>query len=367
MEKQVSLLKGNRIIVAMSGGVDSSLTAALLKDGGCDVIGITMKLFDYPADCEVRKKTCCSAEDVYDARRVAETMDIPFYVLDYKELFAKCVIDDFISEYLRGRTPNPCILCNEKIKFHYLLEQAKELGADYIATGHYAVREYDEKSHTYKLKRGRDAKKDQSYFLFNLNQEQLKKIIFPIGGYVKDEVRALARKFFLKTADKTESQDICFVMNGGYQSFIAKNADKRLLRPGRIVHESGRALGEHKGIYAYTIGQRKGLGISNPTPLYVLGFDLMKNEVIVGDDAHLCKDEITVKNLSFVSGAAPEGDIACSVKIRYVHSAADAVVRLTAKDTAVIKFKEPQRAVTPGQAAVFYNDDEVIGGGWIES
>jgi tRNA-specific 2-thiouridylase len=360
-------LKGKRIIVAMSGGVDSSLTAALLKDKGCEVIGITLKLFDYERDiCDTRKKSCCSTEDVYDARRVAEKIDIPFYVLDYKDLFKECVIDLFIKEYLKGRTPNPCIICNEKIKFHYLLKQAKELDADYIATGHYAQNIYDESTGLFKLKKGRDKNKDQSYFLFNLNQEQLKKIIFPLGDFTKSNVRKLAEKYGLKVAQKEDSQEICFVTNNDYQSFISKNVDKKLIKPGIIVDEIGKKLGEHQGIYAYTIGQRKGLGIAHPFPLYVLGFDLEKNEVIVGKDKRLFKDELIVDNVSFISGSAIKSDTPCTVKIRYSHSPAKAVIKITGKRKINIKFDEPQRAVTPGQAAVFYSEDEVLGGGWIE-
>jgi tRNA-specific 2-thiouridylase len=360
-------LKGKRVIVAMSGGVDSSLAVALLKDEGCEVIGITLKLFDYErGECDTRKKSCCSTEDVYDARRVAEKVDIPFYVLDYKDYFKEYVIDNFVDEYLKGRTPNPCIVCNEKIKFHYLLKQAKELSADYLATGHYAKNEYDEGSGLFKLKKGRDAVKDQSYFLFNLTQDQLKRVIFPLGNLKKERVRELAEKYGLKVAAKEESQEICFVTDNDYQNFIASNVDKGMLKPGDIVDESGKKLGEHEGIHAYTIGQRRGLGIAYPHPLYVLGFDLEKNEVVVGRDESLFKSAITVGNVSFVSGSFPEGKINLSAKIRYSHAPAPAVLVMISEDKARLVFSEPQRAVTPGQAAVFYIDDEVLGGGWIE-
>lgn len=351
----------------MSGGVDSSLTAALLKDKGCEVIGITLKLFDYERSaCDTRRKSCCSPEDVYDARRVAEKIDIPFYVLDYKELFKECVINNFIDEYLSGRTPNPCILCNEKIKFHYLLEQAKELNADYIATGHYAKNVYDEANGLYRLRKGLDSNKDQSYFLFNLTQDKLQKIIFPIGDLTKGEVRELAGKYGLRVAEKQESQEICFVTDNDYHNFIMLNVDREQLKPGDIVDESGNVLGRHKGIYAYTIGQRKGLGIAHPHPLYVLGFDLKRNEVIVGKDEKLFKSEILLGNVSFVSGTAPVSEIECGVKIRYNHSEAPATLKVLGDNSAAVTFRDPQRAVTPGQAAVFYLDDEVIGGGWIE-
>lgn len=351
----------------MSGGVDSSLTAALLKDTGCEVIGITLKLFDYEREeCDTRKKSCCSTEDVYDARRVAEKIGIPFYVLDYKDLFKECVIDQFISEYLKGRTPNPCIICNEKIKFHYLLKQAEELKADYIATGHYARNELDHETGLFKLKRGVDENKDQSYFLFNLNQDQLKKILFPLGGYTKPHVRELAEKYGLKVADKVDSQEICFVTDNDYSNFINKNVDEKRLIPGDIIDESGKKLGSHKGIYAYTIGQRKGLGIAAPHPLYVLGFDLDKNEVLVGRDESLYKTEVLVDNVTYISGEAITKDTPCEAKIRYRHAPAKAVIKRAEEGKVLIVFDEPQRAVTPGQAAVFYSGDDVLGGGWIE-
>lgn len=347
----------------MSGGVDSSAAASLLMEQGYDVVGITLKL--WPQDCVSRAEDkCCGPQAVTDARSVAHRLGIPYYLIDEAEDFQKQVIGYFAEEYKAGRTPNPCVMCNEKLKFGTLLSRARKLGADTVATGHYARVEKDPVTGRTLLKRGRDLRKDQSYFLFSLRQDQLSHVLFPLGDLTKSETRDVARVACLKTADKEESMEICFVPDKDYGRFLqqAKLVDKHR---GDIVDVHGRKLGEHDGIEFYTIGQRKGLGISSPNPLYVIELDPATNRVIVGDDSLLEKSELTVQRCNWIPWETPPESIEAMVKIRYNHTGAPATIRPASDGSARIHLHVPQRAITPGQACVFYQDDNVLGGGWI--
>ena len=354
-----------RVVVAMSGGVDSSVAAALYKEQGHEVIGMTMQIWDYSrfdAPDGETFGTCCSLDDVSDARRVAESLDIPFYVVNFEDYFQEMVIDPFCDDYFNGRTPNPCILCNQVLKFEILMRRAKELQADWLATGHYA--QISESDNFYHLQKGLDDQKDQSYFLFTLNQEQMKMVRFPLGGMTKDEVRQHAARFNLRVAEKPESQDICFVPDGDYVRFLEEERGSGAL-DGDIVHVSGQVLGQHKGIYRYTIGQRKGLGLSWPEPLFVVGIDVDKKQVIVGEKQHLARPEFSVYGTNW-SVADPTQPFDAHCRIRYRHNEVPARIEPLADNRARVLFASPQDGVTPGQAAVFYSGDEVIGGGWIE-
>ncbi|MCX7918641.1 MAG: tRNA 2-thiouridine(34) synthase MnmA [bacterium] len=348
-----------KIAVAMSGGVDSSTAAALLKQSGYTVVGITMRLWS-------EASRCCGVGDIDDARRVCTQLDIPFYVMNYEQEFKLYVIDYFCREYVNGRTPNPCILCNQEIKFHFLLDKSAALGIEQLATGHYANIEYDSQKSRYLLKKGVDKAKDQSYALFSMKQEQLARIQFPLGKYTKPQTRKLARQFGLPVSDKPDSQEICFIPDNDYIRFIQKEL---ALQPqeGYIVDLAGRKLGKHQGIYRYTIGQRSGLGISAGRPLYVVGIDAKKNEVIVGGAEDVYRDELVVDTLNWIAFDTLTEPIVAQVKIRYKHEPADAVITPNPRlaNSVIVKFNQPQRAVTPGQAAVFYQDDIVLGGGWI--
>ena len=348
----------SRVVVAMSGGVDSSVTAALLQEQGFDVIGVTLRLWDGPAT----GKGCCGVDDASDARRVADRLGIPFYALNYAEAFREKVVDNFVDEYLAGRTPNPCARCNQFIKFDQLLEQARDLGADYLATGHYARLDHD--GSRARLRAGRDPGKDQSYFLAVTPAHQLDAIRFPVGGYGKDEVRRLAERYGLITANKAESQDICFV-GGSAAEFIGAHGSGPGLEPGEIVDRAGRVLGEHKGAAYYTVGQRRGLHLAAGRPMYVVEVDTAANRVIVGeaDEVYHTRMEVTDLNW-FAEPLAPEGrDVA--VKVRYAGKPVQGRVEPLGGGRARVAFAEPVRAVTPGQVAAFYADDEVLGGGWI--
>lgn len=344
----------------MSGGVDSSVTALFLKQQGYDVIGCSMHLYS----CNrLGAKSCCTAEDRLDARRVCEKLGIPFISLDYREKFRSCVIEPFIDEYQSGRTPSPCILCNHHMKFAALLKEASKLGADAVATGHYARIEM--RDGAYRLLRGLDAKKDQSYFLFTLTQDELRRIYFPVGSLTKSEVRNAAKEHGLPTSEKKESQEICFVPDNDYISFIEEARASGLRGPGNFVGIDGGILGKHKGIHNYTIGQRRGLGFGVGARQYVVKIDPQHNEVVLGSNNDLVKKEMTVSSVSWV-GPNREAQKTVEVQIRSTHVAANAHLKLLGENKAKVIFEKPQRAIAPGQAAVFYHGEEVLGGGWID-
>ncbi len=354
-----------RIVVAMSGGVDSSVTAALLKEQGHEVIGMTMQIWDYSSFTAKNGDTfgsCCSLDDVYDARRVAEGLDIPFYVVNFEKDFQQQVIDRFCDDYFSGRTPNPCVLCNQVLKFELLLRRARELEADTLATGHYA--RIEREGERYLLRKGLDPAKDQSYFLFTLTQEQMRRVSFPLGGMTKDEVRGHAARLNLRVAEKAESQDICFVPDGDYVRFLEEERGAGKM-DGEIVHVSGQVLGRHQGTYRYTIGQRKGLGLGWTEPLYVVGIDAGQRRVLVGERSQLAVPELTLHEVNW-SIPEPSEPLRTACRIRYRHQEVAATVTPLPDGRAQVLFDVPQNGVTPGQAAVFYDEDRVIGGGWIE-
>jgi tRNA-specific 2-thiouridylase len=348
----------------MSGGVDSSTATALLVQQGYDVTGVTLKF--WPHDCRSPEQDgfkCCGSRGVADARSVCERLGIPHQVIDEEAEFRREVIHYFAQEYRGGRTPNPCILCNERLKFGTLLDRARSLGADYVATGHYARIEMRPDGRAW-LRRGIDGRRDQSYFLFSLRQDQLRHALFPLGEMRKDETRQQARAAKLRTADKKESMEICFVPDNDYGDFLRK-ADLVQRHQGEIVDLQGRVLGHHGGIEFYTIGQRRGLRISHPTPLYVVELDAANNRVIVGDDAALSRDVFEVARCHWIPFDAPAGPLEVMAKIRHNHPGAPATVTPLPNGGARVKLHTPQRAITPGQASVFYQDDLVVGGGWI--
>ena len=350
----------------MSGGVDSSVSAALLKEQGYDVIGITMQLWDKQKDGVSGKeesRPCCTLEDVFDAGRVANKLDIDFHVVDYQEEFRKLVVDGFVDEYFCGRTPNPCIRCNQKLKFGVLLEKARSLGADYLATGHYARLEQDS-SGLFQIHKGKDAGKDQSYFLFTLTQEQMSSVLFPLGNLDKQEVRRIAARFELPVAKKGESQDICFVSNDDYVRFLETDRGEGLLS-GNIVDSSGKILGRHAGIYRYTVGQRKGLGIAWPHPLYVIGVDASRREVLVGHQDELFSDGLVAGDVNWAI-LEPSSPVDAVCKIRYRHNPVACRINPLSDNRVEVRFLEREKSVTPGQSVVFYDGDRVLGGGWIE-
>ncbi|MGO8837375.1 MAG: tRNA 2-thiouridine(34) synthase MnmA [Limisphaerales bacterium] len=370
----------------MSGGVDSSATAALLLKQGYEVVGITLKL--WPQDCVNRAEDkCCGPQAVTDARAVCHQLGIPYYLIDEAAEFQKHVISYFADEYKAGRTPNPCVMCNQNLKFGRLIDRADQLGAQYIATGHFArierafPRSTDVSSASrpgnggrrdadapsagrYLLKRGRDLKKDQSYFLFSLRQDQMARALFPLGEKTKSDTREVARHCQLKTADKEESMEICFVPDNDYGKFL-ESANLAQKHEGEIVDLHGHVLGRHDGIEFYTIGQRRGLGITTPQPVYVVELDVENNRVVVGADSALDRDEFTVSNCNWIPFDRLTQPIEATAKIRYNHPGTPATVTPVGQGGAKVKLHEPQRAITPGQAAVFYQDDLVVGGGWI--
>jgi tRNA-specific 2-thiouridylase len=351
------------VLALMSGGVDSSVAAALLVRQGFHVIGVTMKVWDESA-VGASESRCCSATDVEDARRICALLKIPHYVSNVKSSFRKHVVDLFCSDYLSGKTPNPCIRCNTEIKFNVMLRKARALGARSIATGHYARISFDSERGRYLLLKGRDKAKDQSYFLYDLSQRQLARIRFPVGEYTKKEIRRIARELGFSTAEKTESQEICFVPGGDYRSLLAELAPEAF-SPGPILFVDGKLLGTHAGIANYTIGQRRGLGIAYARPLYVVGIDAAKNAVIVGTSEHVLADRLIAGQMNWVSVKKPVAAMHVKARIRYKHVESPAEVTPLENGRAAVRFDRAQRSITPGQAVVFYDDDVVVGGGTI--
>lgn len=344
----------------MSGGVDSSVSALLLKKQGYEVTGITMKLFEQ----EQEQGSCCGSDATYDAKRVCDVLDIPHYTINFKEKFHRHVIEDFITCYANGKTPNPCIECNKYMKFGAMYEKAKELGAYYIATGHYAKTEYSKEYKRWILKKSKAGRKDQSYVLWSIPKELIEHVLFPLADFEeKEEIRKLARENKLSIANKPDSEDICFVTDGNYKKFLEEHSNVQP-KPGNIVNTKKEVLGTHKGLYYYTIGQRKGLGISNPVPLFVLGFNKEKNEVIVGEEQELYQKEMIVSDINLLLVDKIEGEMEVEVKTRYSAKLAKAKIKQE-EDKIRVMFEEPQRAITPGQSAVFYVGDMVLGGGKI--
>ncbi|MFZ1087106.1 MAG: tRNA 2-thiouridine(34) synthase MnmA [Terracidiphilus sp.] len=379
--------KPETIAVAMSGGVDSSTVAAMLAQstsgaggGTCgadhSVVGLTLQLWDqtrlagkHGIPDAPKAGRCCSLDDVYDARRVAEHLGIPYYVVNQQERFEEAVVRPFVAEYLAGRTPIPCSLCNNHLKFDQLLKTAQSIGASLIATGHYAVNEFDERRGRWILKRPADLAKDQTYFLFGLTQEQLAATLFPLGRMTKPEVREVARQHGLALAEKPDSQEICFIPGGDYKQFLTAYLEEQGERlpetAGELTDSSGAVLGRHEGIFNFTVGQRKGLGVSSPTPLYVLQIDPATHRVTVGADEELATQTLRARNLNWISIPALTEPMRVRIKIRHRHEPAWATLEPAGTEEVLATFDDPQRAVTPGQSAVFYDGDEVVGGGWI--
>jgi tRNA-specific 2-thiouridylase len=374
------------IAVAMSGGVDSSAVAAMLRADGRNVIGLTMQLWNqrrlagHAGMPESVQGRCCSIDDVYDARRVAETLGIPYYVVNHEERFERDVVRPFVEEYLAGRTPIPCSLCNNHLKFDQLLIVARQIGADYVATGHYAQVAFDEQRNRWLLKRPADRSKDQTYFLFGLTQEQLSRTLFPLGGMTKPEVRELARQHGLLIAEKPDSQEICFVPGGDYKRFLEAYLTEQGSAPagtsgdaisgemlaGEMVTTDGKVIGEHAGVHNFTVGQRKGLGIATGSPLYVIQIKNDTRQVVVGDNEELYSRTLRARRVNLISTDELREPMRVAVKIRHKHQPAPAIMESAGTEEILVTFDEPQRAITPGQAAVFYDGDIVVGGGWIE-
>jgi len=358
-------------VVAMSGGVDSSVCAALLKNQGFEVIGITMQIWQQAK----QERGCCGLSSIDDARKVAYKLDIPHYVLNFRDVFKKRIIADFCREYKRGRTPNPCIRCNKYVKFDALLRRARQINADYVATGHYAKIEFNGRKRKYILKKGMDAQKDQSYFLYVMTQGQMRHILMPLGGFTKKKVRQLAKELDLPVADKLESQEICFVPDNNYGKFIKEHFPESV-RPGYIINREGKIIGGHQGIIFYTIGQRKGIGIAHKEPLYVSAINRKNDTIVAGNKNEVYSNELIARDVNLIYMKELKSAMRAKVKVRYLHPEADATLIPKNRKCIQIKFKKPQWAITPGQAAVFYlpsrhnkrgegKNDIVIGGGTI--
>jgi tRNA-uridine 2-sulfurtransferase len=352
-----------RIVVAMSGGVDSSVAAALLARDGHEVIGLSMQLYDQ-REGQVRFGTCCTIDDLQDARRVAARIGIPHYIVNFERQFSDTVISNFVREYASGRTPIPCVHCNGDLKFATLVARAEGLGAAFVATGHYARVAFDEDTGRYQLKRGIDRAKDQSYFLFTLGQSQLSHAMFPVGALDKHEVRAQARELGLPVADKPDSHEICFVPDGDHAAFLERHSTAAT--SGAIRDVDGRVVGRHEGVHRFTVGQRKGLGLSSPVPLYVVGIDAAAQTVTVGPRTELERRELTASHVNWIAGGPPLPGTRVTAQIRHQHREAAARVDPLGEDRLQLTFDEPQIAIAPGQAVVLYDSDLVVGGGWLD-
>lgn len=359
------------VVVAMSGGVDSSVAALLLKQQGYNCIGITMKLWDYElVGGNVNHESgCCSLDSINDARMVCSQLDIPHYVLNFSREFHTDVVDNFITEYLAGRTPNPCVQCNTKIKWKTLIDKAKSLGANSVATGHYARVQFNTATNRFEIHRGIDNNKDQSYALWGIKQDNLAQTLFPLGEYTKPQIRQLAEEHNLRTAKKSESMEICFVPDNDYNRFLNSAVDglEEKVSQGPLVNIEGTKVGEHTGYPFFTIGQRRGIGKGFGKPMYVIETDAEKNQVVIGEEKHLFSTEMIVKSINFVSLESAEKPVDADIKIRYKSPPAAGVIQLIGEDSIKVTFREPQKAVTPGQSAVFYDGNRLLGGGIIES